>query len=284
MKPICLLRRWQGAAATVAVVASLTLLGCYTTQPDYGPLANGPAPLRMPSPARQGACSYEDSLTGGQIFSMYCAQCHNPRPLSERPFAHYQNVAAHMRVRANLTGKEYAKLMEFLRRWHDVPPPTPPDPPSPKRTIFSQPINELRDQKEAPTPPGNPGLPPLAEKAPTDTEPKPPAVVPASAPSPSPRIDDPPPEVPGNKLSQAATLYRQRCQSCHDANGAGASLRASMRSLPDFRDRSWLTGRSDEQLVNSILDGKGSLMPASRGQLSDPQARALVAYIRSLAP
>ena len=62
-------------------------------------------------------------MTGGQIFSMYCAECHNPRPPSERPFAHYQNVAAHMRVRANLTGKAYAKLMEFLRRWHDVPPP-----------------------------------------------------------------------------------------------------------------------------------------------------------------
>jgi len=57
-------------------------------------------------------------------------------------------VASHMRVRANLTGKEYAKLMEFLRRWNDVPPPTPPLEPSPKRLIFSQPINELRDQPD----------------------------------------------------------------------------------------------------------------------------------------
>ena len=52
---------------------------------------------------------------------MYCNQCHNARSLAERPFANYQNVAAHMRVRAQFTGEEYEKLMEFLRRWHDVP-------------------------------------------------------------------------------------------------------------------------------------------------------------------
>lgn len=284
MKSTSLLRSWRDAAASVAVVASLALLGCYNTQPDYGPLAQGPAPQRMPSPAREGACSYEDSLTGGQIFSMYCAQCHNPRPLSERPYAFYQNAIAHMRVRANLTGKEYAKLIEFLRRWHDLPAPTPPDAPSPKRTIFSQPINELRDQKEAPTSLGNPGLPPQAEKVPTDPEPKSPAIVPAVAPLPSPRIDDPPPEVPGHKSSQAETIYRQRCQCCHDANGAGAILRASLPSLPDFRDQSWQAGRTDGQLLNSIVDGKGALMPSSRGQLSESQARTLVAYVRSLAP
>jgi hypothetical protein len=87
---------------------------------------------------------------------MYCNQCHNARALAERPFANYQNVAAHMRVRATLTGTEYAKLMEFLRRFHDVPPPTPPVEPSPKRLIFAQPIAELRaDQAPAEAP----GLP-----------------------------------------------------------------------------------------------------------------------------
>ena len=80
---------------------------------------------------------------------MYCNQCHNARALGERPFANYQNVVAHMRVRANLTGEEYAKLDAFLRRWHDVPPPNPPVESSPKRLIFSQPIAELREQPPA---------------------------------------------------------------------------------------------------------------------------------------
>jgi hypothetical protein len=111
----------------------------------------------MGSPARETeGCCYEDSLTGGKVFAMYCGYCHNAPSLAERPFASFKNVAAHMRVRANLTGKEYARLMEFLRRWHDVPPPTAPVEPSPKKLIFSQPINELRPKappkEEAPKP------------------------------------------------------------------------------------------------------------------------------------
>jgi hypothetical protein len=126
--------------------------------------------------------SYEDSLTGGQIYTMYCAECHNYRPLSERPLSNFKNVAVHMRVRANLTGKEYAKLDEFLHRWHDVPSPTPPDAPSPKRFTFGQPIAELRDQTTPPQPPGNPGLPPNdISKTPAPSGQQPSAVVPAAA-------------------------------------------------------------------------------------------------------
>jgi hypothetical protein len=55
-----------------------------------------------------------------------------------------------MRVRANLTGKEYAKLMEFFRRWNDVPQPTPPNTPAPSRLIFSQPIAELKPEEPKP--------------------------------------------------------------------------------------------------------------------------------------
>jgi hypothetical protein len=100
----------------------------------------------MPSPASESCC-YEDALTGGQVFAMYCSYCHNAPALAERPFSNFRNVAAHMRVRANLTGKEYAKLMVFLRRWNDIPPQNPPVEPGPKRFIFSQPISELRKQE-----------------------------------------------------------------------------------------------------------------------------------------
>ena len=91
--------RW--VAAALVLVAPLAMIGCFNTTPDYSGLAQGPAPLRIPSPERTAAASesYEDSLTGGQIFSMYCAQCHNPRPLAERPFstaetAHFLTPAA----------------------------------------------------------------------------------------------------------------------------------------------------------------------------------------------
>jgi hypothetical protein len=136
-------------AWSALVVAGLLLAaGCYNTPVDTSVHGQGPVPMRTPSPAKEeeGCGCYEDSLTGGQVFTMYCSYCHNAPSLAERPFSNYRNVAAHMRVRANLTGKEYAKLMEFLRRWNDIPPPSPPPEPSPKRLTFSQPIQELRPQ------------------------------------------------------------------------------------------------------------------------------------------
>jgi hypothetical protein len=145
------LRTYWIAGLILAVGGVLATLGCYNTPIDTSEYAVGPAPRRMPSPAgnEQGCDCYEDSLTGGQIFTMYCSYCHNAPTLAERPFASYKNVASHMRVRANLTGKEYAKLMAWLRRWHDVPPPHAPIEPSPKRFIYSEQISELRPKTPA---------------------------------------------------------------------------------------------------------------------------------------
>lgn len=143
------IRNFWAAGSGLFLVGVLFVNGCYSTPVDTSEHSQGPAPRRMPSPAKEDCGSYEDSLTGGQVFTMYCSYCHNAPNLAERNFANFKNVASHMRVRANLTGKEYAKLMEFLRRWHDVPEPNPPLEPSPKRLIFSQPMNELRIQPQA---------------------------------------------------------------------------------------------------------------------------------------
>ena len=143
---------------TVLLAAgTLSLVGCKNTPIQ---VANRPTPLREPPTDvtdENSTRSYEDGLTGGQVFAMYCNQCHNPRPIAERPFANFKNVAAHMRVRADLTGKEYAKLMEFFRQIHDVPDPNLPDEPPPKRFIFNQPIPEL--QKDAAVPKPMPPVP-----------------------------------------------------------------------------------------------------------------------------
>ena len=151
---------WAGAV--VVGVGLFAAHGCYNTPVNVSEYASGPAPSRMPSPAKEaeGDCGYEESLTGGKVFTMYCASCHSARSLAERPFANSKNVMAHMRVRANLTGKEYAKLMEFLRRWNDIPPPTPEPAPSPSRLIFSQPLSELRPEEPKPEAPSAPPKPP----------------------------------------------------------------------------------------------------------------------------
>jgi hypothetical protein len=131
----------------LVVSGLLAVAGCTNSPIDRSDYSAGPAPLREPSPAKDGASSYEDALEGHQVFDMYCAGCHNARPLAERPFSNYQNVAQHMRVRANLTGKEYAKLIAWMRRWNDVPPPVQNEEPAPRRFVFSQPISELRDSQ-----------------------------------------------------------------------------------------------------------------------------------------
>src|SRR5499427_3736621 len=156
--------RWLAGSALL-LSGLLVAAGCYNTPVST---AEGPAPLRMPPPTaddEEECHCYEDSLTGGQVFTMYCGYCHNAPSLAERPFSNFQNVAAHMRVRANLTGKEYAKLVEFLRRWNDIPPPNPEVvEPSPKRLIFSQPMSEL--QKQPPAAPENGPVPRPGDAAP----------------------------------------------------------------------------------------------------------------------
>jgi hypothetical protein len=61
-----------------------------------------------------------------------------------------------------LTGEEYAKLIDFLQRFHDVPSPSEPVDPAQTRTAFPQPIAELRpaepaQAQPAPAPPADGG-------------------------------------------------------------------------------------------------------------------------------
>jgi len=83
------------------------------------------------------------------------------------------------------------------------------------------------------------------------------------------------------RIRAGAGIFRQRCVGCHGTDGRGR-LRDQPSPIPDFTLPAWQDHRSDPQLVSSIMDGKGTLMPANRGRLTEPQARDLVAYVRSL--
>jgi ubiquinol-cytochrome c reductase cytochrome b subunit len=82
----------------------------------------------------------------------------------------------------------------------------------------------------------------------------------------------------------ATATYRQYCLSCHGTDGRGTELRASMPALPDFTSRAWQDGQTNSRLAASILDGKGALMPAFRGRVTESAAQDLVAYIRAFGP
>ena len=86
------------------------------------------------------------------------------------------------------------------------------------------------------------------------------------------------------RIHVGAGIFRQYCIVCHGADGTGRLLRAQMPPLPDFTNSTWQMQHTDPKLAISIMDGKGTLMPANRGRITEDQARDLVAYLRSFGP
>jgi hypothetical protein len=138
----------MGSAVLLATLAAgctpTHMYSAHTISRNYD---SGDAPVDPPEPHEGG--KFDDYVKGGEIFKYSCGTCHNARPLGERPFDFNETATAHMRQFAYLTGKEYRQLILYMRRWHDVGPPTPDVTPSPKRFFYSQPINELRPAGKA---------------------------------------------------------------------------------------------------------------------------------------
>jgi cbb3-type cytochrome c oxidase subunit III len=88
-----------------------------------------------------------------------------------------------------------------------------------------------------------------------------------------------------NRLRAAAVIFRSYCIACHGPDGTGVpAMRRTLDKLPDFTNPTFQELHSDPQLVISILDGKGTQMPANRGRITETQARDLAAYVRTLGP
>jgi mono/diheme cytochrome c family protein len=86
------------------------------------------------------------------------------------------------------------------------------------------------------------------------------------------------------RLRAASEQYRHYCLICHGADGKGSAMRPSMPTICDFTSRAWQDRLNNTQMAVSILDGKGTFMPAFRGRVNDEQAQDLVAYIRAFGP
>jgi mono/diheme cytochrome c family protein len=85
-------------------------------------------------------------------------------------------------------------------------------------------------------------------------------------------------------LSGAGKVYRQYCQRCHDQDGSGRPGRSHAAEIPDFRSEAWHHKKSDAVLTASILEGKGTAMPAFGDRLKHDQVQELVAFVRALDP
>jgi mono/diheme cytochrome c family protein len=134
-------------------------------------------------------------------------------------------------------------------------------------------------------PPKLPGPPaPAVVKAPTISPTSPLLKAPIADTS---RPDQPlvaPPGETAARIRIGASIFQQYCIVCHGPDGTGSIMRASMPPIPNFTSTAFHNERSDPQLRVSILDGKGTLMPANRGRVTEEQAADLVAYVRAFAP
>jgi mono/diheme cytochrome c family protein len=86
------------------------------------------------------------------------------------------------------------------------------------------------------------------------------------------------------RAKAAEPIFQRICAQCHGPDGKGGPQRSTMPAIPNFTDPLWQKSRSSAQLTISILEGKNRQMPANRGPVSDDQAPALVAYVRTFGP
>lgn len=84
-------------------------------------------------------------------------------------------------------------------------------------------------------------------------------------------------QTPDKGMQAAATLFSKNCAVCHGLDGKGNKSVGT----PNFTDSAVQKSASDSDLQSAIQKGKGGIMPAWSGKLTDGQIASLVAYIRS---
>ena len=82
---------------------------------------------------------------------------------------------------------------------------------------------------------------------------------------------------PDKGVQPAAALFSKNCAVCHGLDGKGNKSVGT----PDFTDSAVQKSASDSDLQSAIQKGKGGIMPAWAGKLTNGQISNLVAYIRS---
>lgn len=87
---------------------------------------------------------------------------------------------------------------------------------------------------------------------------------------------------------QAATNWENSCASCHGSDGKGQTKVGKRLKLKDYTDAKALAEFTDEQLFIATADGVKNeagkeVMKGYRDELSEPEIRDLVRYIRAMA-
>lgn len=102
---------------------------------------------------------------------------------------------------------------------------------------------------------------------------------------PAPPLAPPPGAVSFGEESPAesgAVLFERHCAVCHGLDGSGKSYVASIEGMPGVADLRTLGQRDEEELLQSLREGKGGAMPAFGLRLRPAEINAVFLHCLSL--
>jgi len=79
-------------------------------------------------------------------------------------------------------------------------------------------------------------------------------------------------------VARGGVQFAQQCAACHGADGRGDQALGA----PNLTDAIWLYGGERTDIIETIRKGRGGVMPAWTGRLSEAQITALAVYVHSL--
>lgn len=82
---------------------------------------------------------------------------------------------------------------------------------------------------------------------------------------------------PGADLALGKKVFADNCAVCHGAEGKGNRELGA----PNLTDKIWLYGPDKVTIMQGIQNGRGAVMPAWNGRLSEPIIKALTVYVYS---
>ena len=77
-------------------------------------------------------------------------------------------------------------------------------------------------------------------------------------------------------------LFEYHCSTCHGVDGKGTKRGHELKA-PNLADNKWQSSKKDEEILNSITNGKNK-MPRWSDKLKPEEIQALAKYVRKLTP
>jgi cytochrome c oxidase cbb3-type subunit 3 len=83
---------------------------------------------------------------------------------------------------------------------------------------------------------------------------------------------------PDNDLALGKKIFADNCALCHGPEGKGNREVGA----PNLTDKLWFYGSDKKIIIEGLQNGRGGVMPAWGGRLSDSTIKALTVYVHSL--